>query len=423
MRAFGARWSWIALAAVGVGFTAGPAQAIEFFDERVQVHGFFESRMSYGMENFNQANGLDMYGWLQVLNIETEAEIAPDGWGPFDMIAAYARVEVKYDCVWSHACGIFPSVDAFGNKPGNLPTRVQTGHRPGLAGDQVIFDTRDYWFADRQRLSGGLYADTKAGQRAAKSLVYGSTNAGLFGASAGPDSVLGDFQDVRNERGLPGAFRYGIGFTDPTTMLPGDDDAGTYLFNRTSRCRVGNWTQKDSSVGQRGNRELLWSPDKCRVDQLGWYREIANPFSDAVTSTNPVNFPQGGDVNPVLLAINRDPTSPGFGLPLEGPGADGIPNGTALPYRPGAEWAALPGNQQNKAAGQHGWESQGLFLPNQNVRKAMHADRFDNFEQNYSLNELEWNRGASSKPLEELKEIYVDLEAFESRLWMRIGKQ
>ena len=114
-RAFGARWTWIALVVLGLGVTAAPAQAIEFWDERIQIHGFLESRMSFGYEDFNQSNEIDMYGWLQVLNIEAEAEIAPDGWGPFDMVAAFARVEVKYDCVWNHACGTLQSVDAFGN--------------------------------------------------------------------------------------------------------------------------------------------------------------------------------------------------------------------------------------------------------------------------------------------------------------------
>ena len=57
----------------------------------------------------------------------------------------------------------------------------------------------------------------------------------------------------------------------------------------------------------RSNRELIWSIDDCRIDPLGFNREIANPFADAATSTDPIRFPQGGDVNPVLLAINRDP--------------------------------------------------------------------------------------------------------------------
>jgi len=413
-RALGARWTWITLAVLGLGVTATPAAAIEFWDERIQIHGFLESRMSFGYEDFNQANEIDMYSWLQVLSIEGEAEIAPDGWGPFDMIAAFARVEVKYDCVWSHACGMLDSVDAFGNNPKNLPNRVQTGERLGITGSQDTGDTRPYWFADRQRLNGGLWADAKAGQRAAKSFVYGSTNAGLFGASAGPDGILGDFTDIRNEGGI-GSFAYATGITNPTTMLPGDDDAGTYLFNRTSRCKVGNWTQKASNLRRFTNRELIWSIDDCHIDPLGFNREIANPFADAATSTF------GGDRNPVLNAINLDPTSgAGFMNPLD---ADGIPNATALPLRPGTEFAALPGNRVNKAAGQKGYHSQGIFVPNAAVRNAIRKGEFDTFDQNFKLNDLQWNRGASQEPWKELRELYLEVEAFQSRLWLRGGKQ
>ena len=356
-----------------------------------------------------------MYGWLQVLNIEVESEIAPDGWGPFDMVAAFARVEVKYDCVWSHACGTLQSVNAFGNDPKNLPDRVQTGSRTGLAGSQVATsDRRPYWFADRARLNGGLFADTQAGQRAAKSFAYGSTLVGLFGASAGPDAQLGGFGDIRNEGGLPGAFAYGPGMTDPTTGLPGDDDAGVYLFQRTSRCQVGNWTQKSSSQVGFSNRELLWSIDDCKIDPLGYNREIANPFADQLNSSF------GGDVNPVLLSLNLDPTDPGYGMPLD---PNGIPNSSALPFRPGSEYMALPHNKVDHAGGQHSWASQGLYVPNLAVRQAVRRGDFDSYDQNFTLNELQWNRGASQEPLKELRELYMEFEAFESQLWVRAGKQ
>jgi hypothetical protein len=419
-RAFGARWTWVALAVIGLGFAAAPAQAIEFWDERIQIHGFLESRMSFGYEDFNQSNEIDMYGWLQVLNIEAEAEIAPDGWGPFDMVAAFARVEVKYDCVWNHACGTLQSVDAFGNNAKNLPNRVQTGERLGYAGSQQISDTRPYWFADRQRLSGGLWGDAKAGQRAANSFVYGSTNVGLFGASAGPDTILGDFTDIRREDpnkdpiSFPNGFLYATGWTDPTTRLPGDDDAGTYLFDRTSRCTVGNMTSKASNARGFSNRELIWGIDNCRIDPLGFNREIANPFADAATS------PFGGDVNPVLRAINLDPTNPGFNLPLD---ADGIPDATALPFRPGTEFAAMPGNKIDKANGQKNWHSQGIFVPNLATRRAIRSDNLGTFQQNFSQNELQWNRGASQEDWKELRELYLEFEAFESRLWVRAGMQ
>ena len=197
-------------------------------------------------------------------------------------------------------------------------------------------------------------------------------------------------------------------------MLPGDDDAGTYLFDRTSRCNVGNWTQKASNLRGFSNRELIWGIDKCRIDPLGFNREIANPFADAATSTF------GGDRNPVLNAINLDPTSIGFGAPLD---ADGIPNATALPFRPGSEFAALPGNALNKAGGQKNWHSQGIFMPNLATRKAIRSGELGTFDQNFSQNDLQWNRGASQEPWKELRELYVEVEAFESRLWVRGGKQ
>jgi Protein of unknown function (DUF1302) len=411
-RAFGACGTGIALVLVVLGLLAQPARAIEFWDGRIQVHGFYETRMSFGYEDFNANKGIDLYSWLHVLNIEIESEIAPDGWGPFDMVAAYARVEVKYDCVWSHACGIFPQADAFGNNPGNLPDRVQNGERLGLSGSQFTGDTRPYWFGDRNRLAGGLWADAKTGQRAAKSFVYGSTNVGLFGASAGPDTVLGDFPDIRNESGMPGSIAYGTGFTDPTTMLPGDDDAGLYLFDRTSRCKVGNDASPSSNLRGFSNRELIWSIDDCRLHPLGFNREIANPFADAASS------PFGGDLNPVLLSINLDPTSTGFGAPLD---ADGIPDSTALPLRPGTEFAALPHNAKNP--GQKRWASQGIFVPNLAVRKNIKKNKFSGFDQNFSLSELQWNHGASQEQTKELKELYGEWEMFESRLWIRGGKQ
>jgi hypothetical protein len=409
-RAIRARWTGVLLLAVASFSLSGPALAIEFWDERVQIHGFYETRMSFGWEDFSRGNSIDMYGWLHVLNVETEVEIAPDGWGPFDMIAAFARVEVKYDCVWNHACGVFPSVDAFGNDPGNLPERVQTGNRTGIAGSQITFDHRPFWFADRSRLNGGLFAEVEPGQRASKSFVFGSTNVGLYGASAGPDTQLGRLQDVRNERGVNALF-YDGNWTDPTTRLPGDDDAGNYLFNRTSHCRVGNWTQKAANRSGFGNRELIWEIDDCKIQPTGFTRRVANPFRDETYGTDPTF---GGDVNPVLLAFNLDPTSAGFNQPLD-PNGNGIPDATALPLRPGAERGI---NENAKK-----WESQGIFVPNLRTRRELKASNFDDFDQNFTLNELQWNRGASQETWKELRELYLEFEAFESQLWVRGGKQ
>ena len=68
------------------------AGAIEFWDERVQIHGFYETRMSFGYEDFDASNEIDMYGWLHVLNVETEVEIAPDH-APDVVLAENLRVD------------------------------------------------------------------------------------------------------------------------------------------------------------------------------------------------------------------------------------------------------------------------------------------------------------------------------------------
>jgi hypothetical protein len=48
---------------------------------------------------------------------------------------------------------------------------------------------------------------------------------------------------------------------------------------------------------------------------------------------------------------------------------------------------------------------------------------FGAFDQNFRQEELAWNRGASQQDEKELKELYFDIELFESRLWLRVGKQ
>ncbi|MGH0036669.1 MAG: DUF1302 family protein [Myxococcota bacterium] len=50
------------------------------------------------------------------------------------------------------------------------------------------------------------------------------------------------------------------------------------------------------------------------------------------------------------------------------------------------------------------------------------ADEFDSFDQKFSENDMFFNHGASQDE-GELKEAYLDLEMFDSRLWLRLGKQ
>ena len=67
-----------------------------------------------------------------------------------------------------------------------------------------------------------------------------------------------------------------------------------------------------------------------------------------------------------------------------------------------------------------GFEPHGLFIPSQSFT-AEH-DELSHFEQNYNQNELAWHH-TDSQDERELKELYVDTEMLEGRLWLRVGKQ
>ena len=123
------------LASLGVlALTVLPSssQAFEAFDGRLQAHGFFESQLRFINADFGEQ--WDMTQWYQVFNLEVELDIAPDGFGPFDLLQAYVRAEVRFDCIYTHGCGMFQSVNAFGDKAKSLPRRLSNAEVQLAAG-------------------------------------------------------------------------------------------------------------------------------------------------------------------------------------------------------------------------------------------------------------------------------------------------
>jgi hypothetical protein len=86
-----------------------------------------------------------------VLNIEVDWDIAPDGFGPFDLVSAFGRVEARYDCVWTNSCTAFPSANAYGqrSKRGRLPKRLRDGERNGFEFQVFNGDTATYHSRNR----------------------------------------------------------------------------------------------------------------------------------------------------------------------------------------------------------------------------------------------------------------------------------
>jgi hypothetical protein len=117
--------------AVGVS----PARALEALDGRIQAHGFAEMQVRGMSEKFGvNHNELDLAQWYNVLNVELEFDIFPDGYGPIDLMSAFVRLEGRYDCVYSHGCAMFKSVNTYGNDHQRLPRRLRDAEDPEYAG-------------------------------------------------------------------------------------------------------------------------------------------------------------------------------------------------------------------------------------------------------------------------------------------------
>ncbi|MBW2415231.1 MAG: hypothetical protein JRG76_12060, partial [Deltaproteobacteria bacterium] len=105
----------LACVLLGVVAIARPAAAIELElpgERKMEIHGFYEMRLSTVGPGapFNST----FSQFRHVLNFETENEIFPDGWGPFDFMMAFTRWIVLYECIYERGCSTFGSIDSFG---------------------------------------------------------------------------------------------------------------------------------------------------------------------------------------------------------------------------------------------------------------------------------------------------------------------
>ena len=360
-----------AAAALAVAWSQ-PAAAFDFFDGRLQVHGYGEAQIRAVARNYSWSDNFDLTQWYNVLGIEADMNFAPDGIGPFDLVSGFVRLEARYDCVWTRACGVFPSVNVYGNRSEHMPNRVSGARKGGYTGSLVTGDFR--------RVQS--IAVTQLGFQ--------------------------DFDEPVSERRKPGFMWHvpGVdtlfGVKDPLQTPQLSDDPAFYVFQRYvepgREYRFGLRKVK-GQPNQTGIQVLgPWQPQNS-IDPIDPLANIANPF-------NPL------DVNPVLLASVPGPD----GVP--GTADDNAATGSAnLPFRPAPLYAAsfaAPNGQKNAA--------RGLFIPNEAVARLIQNGEFDDYDQNFSEAELQWNRGASQDE-KELKEAFLDIETLDSRLWIRAGKQ
>ncbi len=124
-------WAWV-LGFVLLGSVLGIAPEAEAAkvslpgERTAEFHGFYELRLEFlGADAPFNGNGLTFSQFRHVLDVEADIDIFPEGIGPFDMVVAFTRFLVTYECIYDRACDIFNSADNYGSNPGGrTPNRL-----------------------------------------------------------------------------------------------------------------------------------------------------------------------------------------------------------------------------------------------------------------------------------------------------------
>jgi hypothetical protein len=190
------------LAAALLVAIAQPAAALDFFDGFLEVHGYGEMQFRSVARNYSWSDNFDLTQWQGIVGVEADINFAPDGVGPFDLISGFVRLEARYDCIWTRACGVFPSVNAWGNRSQHLPNRNSNARRGGYTGS---IDTGDHRRLESIQIPqlGFAYLDTP---------VSGKREPGFLWHVPGVDTLFG--------------------VKDPLQTSDLEDDPAFYVFNR-----------------------------------------------------------------------------------------------------------------------------------------------------------------------------------------------
>jgi hypothetical protein len=298
----------VALWVLGLLLLGSPARAIDLFDGRVQIHGYVQENFRTISDHFN-LDGFYVSQWQTILNLEMDADLAPNGFGPFSLIKVYTRGQAQYDCVYTKLCGL----------------------------------SRPY----------ELYGDRAA--RAAHNFTNGSSS-GFTGVLPNPLMPAEPVQPSGR-------------FSDFTTIPPFD----TLI-----------------QLGGPAAATAVHNTFGTVLDERFALKDFGGTLGPGVLPLGPWNT--GVTIVPnAALIFNSNVTPP-------------------LPLRP-----LVPNVPTMPEGG-----PQGLYVPSAALRSI--RGEFDSFDQNFSQNQLAWNRTASQDTYE-FKEGYLDLEMLDGRLWFRLGKQ
>ncbi|MBS1107602.1 MAG: hypothetical protein H6Q91_3104, partial [Deltaproteobacteria bacterium] len=165
-----------------------------------------------------------------------------------------------------------------------------------------------------------------------------------------------------------------------------NDDPAFFFFSGQTRCRFGS---RETPGGGNGISSQTIGPidPRCKIDTSGALQYKPNPFN-------------AGDTIPIL--INKYSGVLGTGS-------------AELPARPASQLLQTDAPQKGI--------SRGVYYPSGVFSRFLQQDKDSDFAQNFSAGDLAWNRGGSQQDEKEFKEGYLDMEFFDSRLWVRAGRQ
>jgi len=335
LRSSGVAIGMVALVLVAFGLPR-PSEALEAFEGRVQLHGFYRQETRVLSKNFGPGNDWFLAQLAHTLNLELEVDILDRPVGPIDRISGFARVEVRFDCIWADGCGIFNSRKYFGDdsRARDLDRMIELGGR----GTKLKAPT--------DVLTDGT----------------GRTKTGILDV---PGAVSRPAH--RGNELIP--------FFRAPSFDPLFDIAGEELASRNLR-RI--------------------FQDTLDVVPLVAAKKISGGFEERTFTLGPRNR----NMNVRSLGKLKTVDSTVIGIPL----------------RPALPTADVVGRDDNRVI-------QGLWAPHPALRDKI--DDIDDTGQGFNLSEDEliWDFGAGQQDEKNLKELYLDIEAFQGRLWIRLGKQ
>lgn len=431
---------WLAASFVFATFLCpGLSRAFSFADGMINVHGYGEVQLRGLSNNFSES--LDLAQWYNVLNVEIEADLLPNGLGPISKASAFVRLEGRYDCVYSHGCGTLSSADVYGDRGKALPKHRSNGRRSGWAGGTYNGDTRDYHGVHPLDSAANPYLRNSRSKTAPFNPV--TYEPGRSGSSRRANLWQVPGMDIAfSGRGADGAWG---SWDDPAPFVLSRymDHEFAIMEVKGANHGTGNWIQLVSfndlhPVGALANKPNPLMPtdyNPILYGSRGWEYNLATyPY---LTRPQPVGVVPSGGGYGMLNGFGGnfayfgpggpDPATPPFD-PLTGyPGYIHPGTGERVWYNPagndviGYNFPYTPPPQYQAGSRSNCKDARGLYIPNSGLRRV--CNDLGDFDQNYDATDLKWNHGASQEDEQELKEAYLDVELFDSRAWVRLGKQ